>query len=153
MKENNKALGFTLIELLVTIAIIAIIAMIAAPSFSNTLANQKLNSSARELFSTLTQARSQAVLLNKEITVTLNSTLTNTQTELYWSPASGNSLTAPATVPTLVFQANGTLKSNSSGDPFVNTKFEICSAKLKKNKAITLTRIGAVSMAEAGTCE
>ena len=44
---NNR--GFTLIELMVTIAVFAIIAMMAAPSFRTMQINQKLKLSVMEM--------------------------------------------------------------------------------------------------------
>lgn len=60
--------GFTLVELMVTIAVIAILATIAAPSMNNLIAKQRLNSAIRELSNTLGKARSQAALLRIEVT-------------------------------------------------------------------------------------
>lgn len=57
--------GFTLVELIVTIAVVAIIALMAAPSFATMYSRQKLESSARELVMKISEARSQAVLLRQ----------------------------------------------------------------------------------------
>ena len=46
---RHKENGFTLIELMVTIAIMAIIAMMAAPSFGDMLQRQNLNKSTQDL--------------------------------------------------------------------------------------------------------
>ena len=46
---HNKQKGFTLIELMVTIAVMAIIAMMAAPSFNEINSNQNLKKSTNTL--------------------------------------------------------------------------------------------------------
>lgn len=53
--------GFTLIELLVVLAIAAILATIAAPSFTDQLARRRIEGVATELNTDLQFARSQAV--------------------------------------------------------------------------------------------
>jgi len=71
MKKNK---GFTLIELMVTIAILAIIATMAAPSFGNLVSEQKLNGSIRELVLAVNQAKSQAALMKTTVALCLNRT-------------------------------------------------------------------------------
>ncbi len=65
--------GFTLVELIITITILAIIALMAAPSFTTMYSRQKLESSARELVMKISEARSQAVLLRQSTGVCLAS--------------------------------------------------------------------------------
>lgn len=54
--------GFTMVELIITIAVLAIIALMAAPSFASIYNRQKLESSVRELTMKVSEARSQAVM-------------------------------------------------------------------------------------------
>ncbi|WP_032881623.1 GspH/FimT family pseudopilin [Acinetobacter sp. WC-323] len=54
--------GFTMVELIITIAVLAIIALMAAPSFASIYNRQKLESSVRELAMKVSEARSQAVM-------------------------------------------------------------------------------------------
>ena len=64
--------GFTLIELLLTLAIAAILTMVAAPSFSNFIARQQLASDVNEMISVLSFARSEAIKQRRGIEVVLN---------------------------------------------------------------------------------
>ncbi|MDO8413790.1 MAG: GspH/FimT family pseudopilin [Gallionellaceae bacterium] len=61
--------GFTLIELLVTITVAAILASLAAPSFSSLIANQRTKSVASNLHLALTIARSEATKRNANVTM------------------------------------------------------------------------------------
>jgi len=61
--------GFTLIELLVVVAMVAILLSLAAPSFNATRLNQKLASSANDLYASLLQARNEALVQNRRVTV------------------------------------------------------------------------------------
>ena len=67
--------GFTLIELMVTIAVLAIIAMMAAPSFRTMQINQKLKLSVMEMKTGIQQGRSRAIL-TRSPTVICPSTIT-----------------------------------------------------------------------------
>jgi len=58
-----------MVELLVTIAIATILTTIAVPSFSGLIASQRAKTAASELFSSLLQARSDAIMLNANVTV------------------------------------------------------------------------------------
>ena len=79
--------GFTLVELLVTVSIISILAVVAAPSFLQTLANQRMKSAAYDLSATFAEARYQAALQR----VTMNVTTTGSAAQ--WK-AAGSSNTA-----------------------------------------------------------
>ncbi|OUY06553.1 pilus assembly FimT family protein [Acinetobacter populi] len=64
--------GFTLVELMVTIAVMAIIASIAAPSFSAIMNSYQLNQSAKQMMLALKEGRSRAATINAAVVVCPN---------------------------------------------------------------------------------
>ncbi|MGO3000858.1 pilus assembly FimT family protein [Psychrobacter cibarius] len=61
--------GFTLIELMVTIAVLAIIVGIAAPSISTQLANQRVKSTTATLANALKEAKNESLIRRQPITL------------------------------------------------------------------------------------
>lgn len=146
----NFLRGFTLIELIVTIAIMAIIVTMAAPSFSRLFEEQRLNQSTRALINQLAQARSQAATARVETTVDLNSTAVDTATNFNWSSTGNTQLIVSNTnTSSVVFRPDGTTTLNST------LTFRVCNTQLQVSKVFTLGRIGSVLMQNdlQGGCE
>lgn len=169
MRTNR---GFTLIELMVTIAVLAIIATLAAPSFGNLVVRQKLNSNARDFIATLNQAKSQAALLRTTVAVCPNKTnsdddfkkdecatalipeytatsppLTNTQkqsvlVDRVYLVDIDPRVTVQST------SATGAL-FNTTGSVTTQASFNICA--YGNSRTITVQRLGAISQS-SGTC-
>lgn len=70
MRGKAQQRGFTLIELMVTVAIMAILAAIAYPSFTDLIARNRLKGAAEGLFGDLEFAKSEAIKRNEVIKVT-----------------------------------------------------------------------------------
>lgn len=66
MPLQNRS-GFTLIELMITIAVLAILAAIALPSFKSTLERRQIIGAAENLQTDLQYARSEAIKQNQTI--------------------------------------------------------------------------------------
>jgi type IV fimbrial biogenesis protein FimT len=66
----HKPQGFTLLELMVTVAVLAVIAALAAPSLRQLLAAQRVRVTAYNIVADLVLARSEAVKRGENVTVT-----------------------------------------------------------------------------------
>lgn len=71
---RKTSTGFTLIELMITIAIIAIIVTIAAPSMATQLANQRVKSTTATLANALTEAKAESIIRRQAVTLSYQDT-------------------------------------------------------------------------------
>ncbi len=63
--SSAASIGFTLIELVVTVAVAAILIVVAVPSFQNTLLRSKLSAVSNKLVASSSLARSEAIKRNE----------------------------------------------------------------------------------------
>lgn len=139
--------GFTLIELMIAIGVIAIITTMAAPSFKDLILKNNLNKSTKELTMVFSQARAQAALERRTITVNLNVASVNTTNQLNWMPSGKVVLRSGVTQ--LQFLANG--MTNIGAD----STFQLCDQALvdsSRSKIVTISRIGAIQIIRDGSC-
>ena len=69
---RRSARGFTMTELVVTMALAAVLATIAAPSFNGMIATQRARVFASDLYAALAKTRSAALTLNQNVTLQAN---------------------------------------------------------------------------------
>lgn len=92
--------GFTLVELMVTIAIAAILLMLAAPSFVRLMANTRETSATNSLVNSLDYARNTALRMAEPVTVCPTASPSDTTCSTDWNagwsvfanPASGSTV-------------------------------------------------------------
>lgn len=81
--NSRHSKGFTLTEMMVTVAIMAIVATIAAPSFVSMIRNNRIATAANDVLSAMQLARSEAIKQRRPITVCAGSDACTDSTD--WS--------------------------------------------------------------------
>jgi type IV fimbrial biogenesis protein FimT len=81
----NRTDGFTLIELMVTLALAVILLALAVPSFRNTVQNNRATTTANELLTALSTARSEAIKRNETISLCSSANGTSCASSTNWA--------------------------------------------------------------------
>lgn len=137
--------GFTLIELMVTIAVLAIVIAIAAPSFTSVIQSNRTTALHHEILGALQLARSEAVKRRSDVIVCRSEDRVNCANGAdwtvgwivrevagdvvkVWDPVNGMALTGPNAG--LVFHSSGMAQSvtnftTTTASCAVGTKYEI----------------------------
>jgi len=71
-KPSSREQGFTLVELLITTAVVAVLTLLALPSFNQWIANTKIRSTTESVLAGFQLARAEAIRLNRGVRMTLN---------------------------------------------------------------------------------
>lgn len=126
----GKTRGFTLIELMVTIAVLAVIAMMAAPVLTNIIYKSQLNNDARDFTDKLVELRSDAVLKQKNQTLSLDEDIAGgwkTSKNIYWD-------VGQPVITSVTYDALGRLNASN------NVCFILTHAKDTALKAVIIAR-------------
>jgi type IV fimbrial biogenesis protein FimT len=150
----QRARGMTLIELMTTIAIAAILTMIAVPSFTKVIALQRLKSAASNLQVALLTGRSEAIKRNANVSVKSNAssadwssgwkvTDATTSTVISNYPSTSNlTITGPATGVT--YQSSGRITATASAS------FKVSSPSITDVRCVTITVMGVPTVTTSG---
>ena len=66
----RRGRGFTLVEMMTVVSILLVLAILAGPAFNELIAQQRVQVAATDLFTSLLRARSEAIKLNTDVTLT-----------------------------------------------------------------------------------
>ncbi len=142
---TRRGSGFTLVEMMIVLAVMAIIAAIAVPSFQSVITTNTLATQANDLVAALNYARSEAVKRRQTVTLTANNgtnwengwTITAADGTLLrnYDALQGNT-TLTATVNSVQYLASGFTNSG------VNITFDLCLKTGEIGRQIELTPIG-----------
>ncbi|TGN38449.1 GspH/FimT family pseudopilin [Marinobacter confluentis] len=69
MIDRNAHRGFTIIELMVVVAVLAIVATVAVPSFQQIIENNRLATESNRIYSAMSFARSEAVRIGDDVSL------------------------------------------------------------------------------------
>lgn len=150
--------GFTLVELMITIAVAAILAAIAIPSFQNATLSSRLNTLANNFVASVHLARSEAIKRNTAVSLSAvsggwqNGWVVQTGTIVIYTQAplpSGFLLSQSVGTPSIVFQPTGVGATDAN--------LTLCRANplgtLQRTITVSVTgRPGVVKVSGASSC-
>ena len=139
----QKSRGFTLIELMVTIAVLAIIAMMAAPSFQSLIQANELKKATDNILFNLNEAKNNARLTGQTSVLKLDSSYSvPASAKSYSSYDLGKKASLVASDQAISFLATGLIQTTAKSYP-------VC-IKVKHNVSlkfeyITVTQLGLIT--------
>lgn len=176
-RNQGRDQGFTLIELVITIAIMAIIAAMAAPSMQKQIRQAKTKDAANIIEAALKDAKSQALIRQKNIKVVLTNTSTAKNLKLFnvgdntstatpqqtFNLDKSITLTAnPSTLTAVSFTPNkkayqgetvtGTLMGRDSNGAAMTTGFSVCYGAGSDKYTIMVDANSNIVTSKNGTC-
>ncbi len=134
---QNKQKGFTLIELMVTIAVLAIIATMAAPSFGNMISHYELRKEIKEIEFEIKENRAISKAENKKIALSLSGDSVKDGFEKIDKSQLKVKVNSKANI--LYFEPNGFVSSNLNTYPIC---IELQHQKSLEVRSITINALG-----------
>jgi prepilin-type N-terminal cleavage/methylation domain-containing protein len=142
-RKGRGAKGVTLIELVVVMAIVAIMALFMAPAIGEWVDNFRIRQAARDISSTLQQAKMQTISTRTQHSVTFTPGTGSTPATYQLTPG-GNVTQVPRGVN---ITAGGTISFNSDGTSPVNGTITINNTKGKQYQ-VSVSATGRIQMQE-----
>lgn len=163
MHKHKNIAGFTLVEMMVVVALLAIMASIAMPSFARLIAANNVEAAGNELYGLLQYARAEAVARGQRVTVSAGSSDAWAQA-LVVSTINGGaavtlrsyeSLNQPKVSAEASTQALSDLAFYSNGSSSGSTLITLCYSPdiTITGKVISVARSGQVSAPQSAVCQ
>lgn len=158
--------GFTVIELMVTVAVAAILASVALPSYSQFINGQRLDAAARDISNALVLTRSEAIKRNSEallvdgggvLLVTTNTARTAAECNVANPPADCIRLQQISDSIDISVDPSGTtqIAYNRSGRANTSITLTLCpdtSSASVKERTISIGTTGLPDISHGGDC-
>ena len=144
-----RSSGFTLIELMVTIAVLAIIVGIAAPSISTQLANQRVKATANTLANALKEAKAESIIRRQQIAVSYSNNGVNPGSISIANIASYN-YSAKSTITDSESKNSITFEPSKRVE---STVYTICDENAAATpRQVSISKLANISIKSGGTC-
>jgi type IV fimbrial biogenesis protein FimT len=137
MVAAQRPTGFTLIELVTVVAVVSLLTVAAAPSFSDLVANHRTKNAATDLYVALAKARSEAVKRNASVTVSPNAGVD-------WQ--SGWKIVDTNVVPNVVLDTRGAVAGAAIAGGPASVVYQ-SSGRIQGNAGVVFTITGAAASA------
>lgn len=159
--RSNDIAGFTIVDLMITLAIAAILASLAAPSFTDIIKNSRLATQYNELLTHITLARSEAVKRGTDIKILNNNGTGSGTWDAGWkvyedkdkdnTVDSGEEIRVSNSIPATLsvrFSNKGQITYRPNGLGITAGTFTICDDRTNKEaKALIINRTGRIRVA------
>ena len=152
-KLRMSSSGFTLIELMVTIAVLAIIVGMAAPSINSQLANQRVKSTTATLVNALKEAKNESLIRRQEVEASYNNTSNTIKLKVNASGSTKDEINS------YQYDAKSTINSIKNKVDFKPNKtadlvtFTICDTNnTAAPRQVLVSKLGQISIQLGGSC-
>ena len=144
---SGRHKGFTILELIVTIAIMAILATIAIPSFSNTIRLYRLRTATFNLKSHMEMAKTSAIKENNRVVIAFDVAANSYSVFVDSGAAAGRILVQTPLHPSLSivnadFDGNPVVRFNGRGLPNSAGEISLVNSDNSRYMRVTLSNVG-----------
>jgi type IV fimbrial biogenesis protein FimT len=149
LRSHGPSRGFTLVELLTVVVVLVVLSAIAAPSFNELIASQRVQMAAMDVFTSLVRARSEAIKQNTDVTLSPAGTWT-----AGWAVAvGGTNIDTHAAMNNISISDPGVVTYRSSGKVAgsIKPKFSVSATQTAAKRCVQVNLSGE-PVVTSGSC-